>query len=284
MLLMKLAYEGEEFFADNIQEVRRLLREKGIIVGMSESIEESTHFVKIFCNDVDYTDKLKNNIYLYISNFIYKIIMKNFRKKEMLEYLTENYFFLNHEEMMELDNEISKIIFQNSVIEDETSVYCLNRINNIIENIKNFIEENRYININGFIRFRMKPMKVTIEEIIDKIVEKYIVDKEYNEFIKLLRYFVDIQECKIEEIDVNILNNGLYEIKNGLGEDIFKEFLNEISDNIDDKQINIEDIIISGLITNAPKKIKIFNELKCNNKEFLKTIKNVFRERVEVYK
>lgn len=284
MLLMKLAYEGEEFFADNIQEVRRLLREKGIIVGMSESIEESTHFVKIFCNDVDYTDKLKNNIYLYISNFIYKIIMKNFRKKEMLEYLTENYFFLNHEEMMELDNEISKIIFQNSVIEDETSVYCLNRINNIIENIKNFIEENGYININGFIRFRMKPMKVTIEEIIDKIVEKYIVDKEYNEFIKLLRYFVDIQECKIEEIDVNILNNGLYEIKNGLGEDIFKEFLNEISDNIDDKQINIEDIIISGLITNAPKKIKIFNELKCNNKEFLKTIKNVFRERVEVYK
>ena len=79
------------------------------------------------------------------------------------------------------------------------------------------------------------------------------------------------------------MNNGLYEIKNGLGEDVFKEFLNEIKDNADENTINIEDVIISGLITNAPRKIKIFNEVKCNNKEFLRTIKNVFGERVEVY-
>ena len=283
MLLMKLAYEGEEAFMDNIQEIRELLKSKGIIIGISESIEKNTHFVKIFCDDKDYNEKLQNNIYLYISNLIYKTIMENFRRKEMLEYLTENYFFLNHEEIIDIDNEINKIVFQKNIIMDETSVYCLNRINLIVENIKAFLKETGYININGFIRFRMKAMIDTIEEIIDKIVDKYMVEKEYNEFIKLLKYFVDVQECKIEEIDLRILNNGLYEIKNGLGEDVFKEFLNEIKDNTDENTINIEDIIISGLITNAPRKIKIFNEVKCNNKEFLRTIKNVFGERVEVY-
>lgn len=283
MLLMKLAYEGEEAFIDNIQEIRELLKSKGIIIGISESIEKNTHFVKIFCDDKDYNEKLQNNIYLYISNLIYKTIMDNFRRKEMLEYLTENYFFLNHEEIIDIDNEINKIVFQKNIIMDETSVYCLNRINSIVENIKAFLKETGYININGFIRFRMKAMIDTIEEIIDKIVDKYMVEKEYNEFIKLLKYFVDVQECKIEEIDLRILNNGLYEIKNGLGEDVFKEFLNEIKDNADENTINIEDVIISGLITNAPRKIKIFNEVKCNNKEFLRTIKNVFGERVEVY-
>lgn len=283
MLLMKLAYEGEEAFMDNIQEIRELLKSKGIIIGISESIEKNTHFVKIFCDDKDYNEKLQNNIYLYISNLIYKTIMENFRRKEMLEYLTENYFFLNHEEIIDIDNEINKIVFQKNIIMDETSVYCLNRINLIVENIKAFLKETGYININGFIRFRMKAMIDTIEEIIDKIVDKYMVEKEYNEFIKLLKYFVDVQECKIEEIDLRILNNGLYEIKNGLGEDVFKEFLNEIKDNADENTINIEDVIISGLITNAPRKIKIFNEVKCNNKEFLRTIKNVFGERVEVY-
>ena len=247
MLLMKLAYEGEEAFIDNIQEIRELLKSKGIIIGISESIEKNTHFVKIFCDDKDYNEKLQNNIYLYISNLIYKTV------------------------------------FQKNIIMDETSVYCLNRINSIVENIKAFLKETGYININGFIRFRMKAMIDTIEEIIDKIVDKYMVEKEYNEFIKLLKYFVDVQECKIEEIDLRILNNGLYEIKNGLGEDVFKEFLNEIKDNADENTINIEDVIISGLITNAPRKIKIFNEVKCNNKEFLRTIKNVFGERVEVY-
>ena len=284
MLLMKLAYEGEETFVDSIQEVRELLKNKGVIVGISESIEENTHFVKIFCDDKDYTEKLQNSLYLYISNLIYKIIMGSFRDREMLEYLTENYFFLNHEEIMDVDNEISKVIFGRNIIKDETSVYCLNRINSIIENIKSFLMETGYININGFIRFRMKSMINTIEEIVDKVVERYMVEKEYNEFVKLLKYFVEIQECKIEEIDLKVLNNGLYEIKNGSGEDVFKEFLKEIKDNAEDDAINIEDIIISGLITNAPKKIRIFNEVKCNNKEFLNTIKSVFGERVEVCK
>ena len=54
MLLMKLAYEGEEAFIDNIQEIRELLKSKGIIIGISESIEKNTHFVKIFCDDKDY--------------------------------------------------------------------------------------------------------------------------------------------------------------------------------------------------------------------------------------
>lgn len=282
MLLMKLAYEGEETFVDNIQEVRELLKSKGVIVGISESIEKNTHFVKIFCDDKDYTEKLQNSLYLYISNLIYKIIMESFRDREMLEYLTENYFFLNHEEIIDVDNEISKVIFGRNIIKDETSVYCLNRINSIVENIKSFLIETGYININGFIRFRMKSMINTIEEIVDKVVERYMVEKEYNEFVKLLKYFVEIQECKIEEIDLKVLNNGLYEIKNGSGEDIFKEFLKEIKDSTQEEAINIEDIIISGLITNAPKKIRIFNEVKCNNKEFLNTIKSVFGERVEV--
>ena len=122
MLLMKLAYEGEEAFIDNIQEIRELLKSKGIIIGISESIEKNTHFVKIFCDDKDYNEKLQNNIYLYISNLIYKTIMENFRRKEMLEYLTENYFFLNHEEIIDIDNEINKIVFQKNIIMDETSV------------------------------------------------------------------------------------------------------------------------------------------------------------------
>ena len=44
---------------------------------------------------------------------------------------------------------------------------------------------------------------------------------------------------------------------------------------------NIEDIIISGLITNAPKKIVIHEKKYCTNKEFIDTIINVFGDRVK---
>ncbi|HAT4304339.1 TPA: putative sporulation protein YtxC, partial [Clostridium perfringens] len=106
----------------------------------------------------------------------------------------------------------------------------------------------------------------------------------YNEFIKLLKYFVDIQDCKLEEVNIIVQRNGSYEVKDSKGLDIFKDFLNEITDIAEEGIINIEDIIISGLITNAPKKIKIYNEEYCINKEFIQTIKSVFGERVETHR
>ena len=120
--------------------------------------------------------------------------------------------------------------------------------------------------------------------IIDKVVEDYMIEKEYNEFIKLLKYFVDIQDCKLEEVNIIVQRNGSYEVKDSKGLDIFKDFLNEITDIAEEGIINIEDIIISGLITNAPKKIKIYNEEYCINKEFIQTIKSVFGERVETHR
>ena len=111
-----------------------------------------------------------------------------------------------------------------------------------------------------------------------------MIEKEYNEFIKLLKYFVDIQDCKLEEVNIIVQRNGSYEVKDSKGLDIFKDFLNEITDIAEEGIINIEDIIISGLITNAPKKIKIYNEEYCINKEFIQTIKSVFGERVEAHR
>ena len=130
----------------------------------------------------------------------------------------------------------------------------------------------------------MKPLLKYIECIIDKVVEDYMIEKEYNEFIKLLKYFVDIQDCKLEEVNIIVQRNGSYEVKDSKGLDIFKDFLNEITDMAEEGIINIEDIIISGLITNAPKKIKIYNEEHCINKEFIQTIKSVFGERVETHR
>ena len=42
----------------------------------------------------------------------------------------------------------------------------------------------------------------------------------------------------------------------------------------------MEDILISGLITSAPKNITIYGKENCTNKEFLDTIENVFGDKV----
>lgn len=280
MLVMKLVHNDDLDFIKELQQLREMLKKKNITIGLVESGEGNTHFVKIMCDDDCYNEKIKNMIYLYISNILYGIVVEQYRKKEMFDFLIDTYFFLKQEEIVEVEEKIMKVLNSEDSVKDEKMFSCINKINYIIEKIKICLEENEEINIRGFITFRMKELREDIEDIIDKVVEDYMVEKEYKEFVKLLKYFVDIQESKMDEINIYIQENGGYILKDEKGNDVFDEFIKELSECKIDTEANVEDIIISGLITNAPKHVVIHRKDKCVNLEFIDTIFNVFGDRV----
>lgn len=280
MLVLKLVYNSNLDFVGEIQELRSVLRKKDIKIGVVESVELDNHIIKILCDDNSYSERVRDVINLYISNVLYKIVLNEYKEKEMFDYLTENYFFLKQDEIIEVEEEIIKVFLENKSLNFDNLIYCLNKINSIIEKIKNCLEENSEININGFIRFRMKELREDIENIIDKVIENYMVEKEYKEFIKLLKYFVEIQESKIEEVNIVIGEDGNYSIIDRDKNDIFNEFMKELIEYKADSDVKMEDIIISGLITNSPKKVIIHGKNNCTNKEFMDTIESVFENKV----
>lgn len=281
MLLLRLAYDEQHDISEDIREISLFLKQKGVTVGIRESMEGNTNIAAIVCEDSIYSEKLQSLVSFYCSNILYKIVIEDFKNREFLEYVTENYFFLNREEIIEIEHRCMKTLSSNGVLLNDTSVYCLNIVNNIIDKIKNCVEEQHNINVEGFIRFRMKDLVDDIESVIDKVVEDYMVEKEYNEFIKLLKYFVDIQDSKIDLLNIVMLKDGGYELFDEAGNNIFQEFVNSITELKATNAVKEEDIIISGLITNSPKEIIIHNKENCNNKEFLNTIVSVFGDRVK---
>ena len=151
----------------------------------------------------------------------------------------------------------------------------------ILDKIKDCIEENNEINITGFIRFRMKELFQDIEEIVDRVVERHMVEREYNEFIKLLKYFVEIQENKINEVNIIINSGGTYTILDENQNNIYGLFLDDLSDfNMSMVNTNKDDLLISGLITNSPKNIIIHGTENSLNIEIIETIKQVFEDKV----
>ena len=283
MLILKLAYNEELTFSHDLQELKESLKKKDITIGLVESIEGKTHIIKIMCDKDSYNNKIEEIINLYVSNILYRIVIDYYRKREMFEFITDNYFFLKQSEILEVENKILKVLNCEAACKDEDSIYCLNRINNIIEKIRQCIGEKQEINVDGFITFRLRMLREDIEKIVDKVVEKYMVEKEYEEFVRLLKYFVDIQECKIEKIIISIEAGSHYIIKDEYGKDLYNDFLKELTSDENDFDINIDDILISGLITSSPKNIIIYGKRNCNNKEFLETIKNVFGDRVTCF-
>lgn len=284
MLVLKLVYNNDLDFVSEIQELRTILRKKDIKIGIVESVELDNHIVKILCDDDSYNERIKDIINLYISNVLYKIVIEEYKEKEMFDFLTENYFFLKQEEVIEVEEEIMKVLLGEESLKFDNLIYCMNKMNSIIEKVKSCLEENSEININGFIRFRMKELREDIENIIDKVIESYMVEKEYREFVKLLKYFVDIQESKIDEVNIFIDEVGNYSIRDKNKEDIFNEFMKELVECRIDTDAKMEDIIISGLITNAPKKVIIHGKKNCLNKEFIDTIENVFEDKADYCK
>lgn len=280
MLILKLAYDDDLSFSKDLQELRERLKKKDILIGLVESIEGKTHIIKIICEENCYNEKIKEIINMYVSNILYRIVIENYRKKEMFEFLTDNYFFLKQNEILEIENEIMKVLKCEDLNDKEGSVYCLNRINSIINKIQECISENQEINVDGFLTFRMRKLRKEIEEVIEKVIEMYMVEKEYNEFVKLLKYFVNIQECKIEEVNIIINEDNKYKVEDKEGRDLYKDFLKELTGDEKGLEVNIEDILISGLITSSPENIVIHGKENCNNKEFLETIENVFGNKV----
>lgn len=281
MLLLTVVYEGRRDLIGDINELKEYLKSKGILIGISESIVGEMQFIKIFCSEEEYNDKIVNTFNLYMANILYKIAVCEFYDRDMMNFLNDTYFFLKPDEIRDVEILSMRMLIGEDLNIDDCSIYCMNRKNNIINKIISCLKENDEININGFITFRMRELREDIDFIIDKVVEKYMVEKEYSEFIKLLKYFVEIQDSKLETVNIIIDPNGKYFIRDKDGNDMLREFLNELSgEKITEN--NLEDLIISGLITNAPKSINIHGVQNCINKEIIDTINNVFADRVHI--
>jgi len=282
MLLLTVVYNRSmEYIIDEINDIKKCFEDKKIILGISESIIEDTHFIKFFCSDDNLSDSSIKIFNLNVANMLYKIITTEFCKKGINNFLADTYFFLQYDEIKQVKPKIQEASLSEGAISGPNMVYCINRKNKIIDKITKCIEENNEINISGFLTFRTKELNSDLECIVDKVVEEYMVEKEYNEFIKLLKYFVDVQESKVDEVNILIEKNGNYYLRDEEGNDLVENMITELSDVKFASQESQEELIISTLITTSPKKVIIHCVEHCKNNELIGTISKVFIGRVE---
>lgn len=168
------------------------------------------------------------------------------------------------------------------------SLTVFDRMENMIRDIimkkaYNYLEEYSYMNIDGFLRFRLKEIYTYLSSISEIGLEKYLEEKEQSEFINVLKYFIDMQESRIDLLIVNILDNGSFKLYDKDGNKV---------DNIDDEDIismaikedlNYGDFLISTLLALCPNEIKIIDYLNDeSSKVVIETIKSIFEERVSI--
>lgn len=240
----------------------------------------------IVCNvdeDKMYTEKsvqqMNELLKLHISNALADYIIVKYEEKLLLRIINSNYCYFNSAEKKEILNLALKIITNDDKV-FLNSLFQMRRRNIIVRKLLEYFESSDNLILDGFVNFRIKEYIKDLEDIVDRAVDAFLMEREYKEFIRLLRYFVDIQDPKLDVVHVIVGYDNKYilldEARKEITNECIQEFVNEISEG----EINYDDLLVSSLITLAPQKIVIHSTGQFRNKELLETIKNVFSGKV----
>jgi len=217
----------------------------------------------------------------YISNALADYIIRQYEERLLTRIINSNYCYFNSVEKREILSKALYIIKN----EDKTffnSLFQIRRRNVIIRRLMDYFDNSNNIILDGFVNFRLKEYIKDLEDVVDKAVDDFLMDREYREFIRLLRYFVDIQEPKIDTVHVIVGYDNRYTLLDESKKEITNECIREYVNEIAEGEINYDDLLVSSLITFAPKKIIIHCSGQFRNKELMETIKNVFSGRVVI--
>lgn len=217
----------------------------------------------------------------YISNALADYIIRQYEERLLTRIINCNYCYFNTVEKKEILSRALNVI-RNEDKSFINSLFQIRRRNVIIRRLLDYFDNSNSIIIDGFVNFRLKDYIKDLEEIVDKAVDDFLMDREYREFIRLLRYFVDIQEPKIDTVHVIVGYDNRYTLLDGTKKEITNECIQEYVSEITEGEINYDDLLVSSLITFAPRKVMIHCNGQFRNKELMETIKNVFYGRVFV--
>lgn len=212
-----------------------------------------------------YIDKILSNVT--------KLLIE-YTKSESRSYLKENYFYFDEDEYDEIRDTIEDEIINDLKIQ----LIIKNKFREVLENSKT-------INLNGFIKFRLKFVSLYVIQIVEKSIDNYLMRKEYLDFINIIRYISEVEDKDYDLINIMYNNNKLQAYDINMKKISYVGEM-EISRELDGKIVGYDETIINILLTVSPKKIKLHTynaEIEdIESKNTVEIIKRIFNDKVEI--
>lgn len=235
------------------------------------STNEFKHYKNII---VHYRGQDDNKFVHELSCILSCLVIDELEETFLKKLILKNYFYFDCNER----KHILDMCFD--IFADDFNLHFDKKYNCLINLFENYLSTNRSIILTGFINFRLKDYMSFLEDIVDQAVNSYVIEKEYLEFVSLLKMYINSQSsnCNIVHLIYNNETSVLLdEDKNivNVSDDLFKaKYLSDIS-------FSSNDFALNGLLTLLPKKIYI-HLIDNYVDEFIHTLGLIFENRVEV--
>lgn len=232
------------------------------------SCKEFKHYKNVI---IHYTGN-DNEVFINkLSTLLSFLVIYEFEEDFLKQIIYKNYFYFSHYER--------KIILNNCFdIMIDSKKYLKNKFNILFVLFKKYILTKKNIFLNGFINFRLNKYHEVLNSVVDDAVNGFIIEKEYREFISLMKLYINSQKSTVDTIHIIYSKNFtiiLDENKNIIenSKDIFKaKFLSDIS-------FSTNDYTLNTLLELLPKKIYV-HLIDNVIDEFINTLNLIFENRI----
>ena len=211
-----------------------------------------------------------------ICDLLVCLIIEDFEHEILKKLIIQNYFYFDSLEINKVFDICEDILCES----DEFSFE--NRYNILLDNLYDYISENNKLYLNGFLSFRNKQYFKYLLDVVDIAVNKFIIEREYLDFISLLKVYINSHSSSINLVSLyynnskpTLLdeNNNLIDVK---GDSFDMKYLSDIS-------FSSNDYILNALLTLIPKKI-VIHLSDSSIDEFINTLSLIFENRVTICK
>lgn len=239
-----------------------------------EDVYFSCHKFKVYTNIIIHYKGTDSDLFYYkISHLLSYLILDIYEKNIFKNILNREYFYFDKIEQNQILNISSEITRENM----QTILTNVNILQNIFNE---FLQNNKKLYLKGFITFRLKKYIEELEKLIDSSVSRYIIEREYTEFVSLLKAYINSETSKIDVVHLIYQNEEpilLDQNKNIIKSDINllnAKYLSDIS-------FSSSDMVLNTLLNLIPKKIYV-HLINNDTDDFIATLKLIFEKRIHI--
>ena len=237
-----------------------------------DSLYVSNYQFKIYNNViVHYKGNNLEGFYAYISEVLMDCVIYFYEDNLLKKLIEFNYFYFDVSE--------KNIIFdfcKEALIKDFN--LFKEKYSSIYNSIYNYIKENKSMVFDGFINFRLYDYMKLLDLVVDDSVNRYLIEREYNEFISVLKLYVNSSECKTNNVHLIYTNKESILIDDNKNIISTKDYILKAK-YLSDISFSSNDYALNTLLNILPQKITI-HLVDNKQDEFINTLQLIFENRI----
>jgi len=155
------------------------------------------------------------------------------------------------------------------------------RRNDIRRVLGEYLDGHQQLLLEGFLTFRLREHVEDIEELLDRTVDDFLLEREHADFIKLLRHFLETQPPRLDLMHVVIRPEGGFRLMDANHDTVTDRHLERCLTEMTDVEVDAEDLLVSALVTAAPRRV-VVHWIPGRHDEGVNTIRRVFSGRIQM--